>query len=110
MEMNNNNDVVKRLQEAHKRDDREEIDKLERELAEWSKENIQSIERKFDDVRKEEETIDASEKDGAISQRKANGDRRRLYKEMIGLYREARKLSEEISKAKKLMRGVGDED
>jgi len=99
------NELLAQLQEAHRRDDMEEIMRLESELKVQAEEKLNGLK---EDVRETKEKVDVLKSD---SSRKANGERRKLYKEFISLYREAKHLSDEISEIKKVMRkGQEEED
>ena len=91
-------DIVKALQEAHRQDNQEEILRLENEMhlrIKMRLENLQSdVEMKSTELNER-----ASE-----SLRKIHGERRRIYKQLIGLYRQSVKLSKLISDVKKGMR------
>lgn len=102
MEMTENEDVLKALQEAHRSGNQEEIVRLEREAFENTKGKVVGLSSKIDEAHKKVEEVNAQP-----SSRKVNGERRRIYKEWIVLYREAKALSDFCSKVKKDMRESG---
>jgi hypothetical protein len=110
MEKIDNTELLKQLQEAHKKDDRSEVERIELLLLGQLQERKTKIEESFDQVKRDEEAAtEVEQKVGTSSVRKANGDRRRRYKQLIELYRDSMKLAKAISVFKRTMRG-GEED
>lgn len=97
MKIESNQELLQKLQEAHRNDDRAEIERLEAEMIESSKAQLSSVEQSHADIA----LADVGE---GKSDRKSNGDRRRRYNELIALYRRAMQLAKDISTTKKLMR------
>jgi hypothetical protein len=92
------NPLVKELHEAHRKDDRAEVERLEAALRDQLQDKTESIKTILDTKKEQYEVLKEE------SSRKAAGERRKIYKELIGLYREARELMNEISTVKKIMR------
>jgi len=98
------NPLIKQLQEANRREDREEIERLNEEFARQLKEQLGEV-RSATDIH--HQRVEAIKEDAS---RKANGERRRIYKELIRLYREADQAMKDIRAVKKMMRMEGSDE
>jgi hypothetical protein len=92
------NELLAQLQDAHRRDDAGEIARIEAEMKVKAEGKLNGLKEGVRETKERVEVLKGN------SSRKANGERRKLYKEFISLYREAKRLSDEISEIKKVMR------
>lgn len=96
-------EIAAALQQAHRDGNQEDIIRLERELFAQTSGTLEQLRATVDTKKQEVKQLEGK------TDRKANGERRKLYKEFIALYRSAKALAEEISDVKKRMRGEQDE-
>jgi hypothetical protein len=96
-------EIAEALQQAHRDGNQEEILRLEQELFTQTSGALEQLRATVDTKKQDVQQLEGK------TDRKTNGERRRLYKEFIALYRSAKALTEEISDIKKQMRGEQDE-